>query len=157
MPSEENLSLRRSKRTGLWICAGSLVVGFFFLAGIMEASYWALALPVAVAVFSVLSLSFWIGYTINTVQGIPPEADHYEGRQARRIALAICAGSVLLALLFGVGILRESYWALALPVAVGVLGMAAMVFWIGWAIFTQRSTLDEHDSRQGEESPGEGE
>lgn len=141
--TEGNLSLKRARRTGLLICGFTALGAVLFVGALARESYWALAIPVAVGVLTALSLSFWIGYTIVTVRGIPPEADQYEGAQARRIAKGICAASVLLALIFAIGVLRESYWALALPVAVAVLGVAGMVFWIGWNILQQRSTLDE--------------
>ena len=140
---EGNLSLKRARRTGLLICGFTFLGAVLFVGALARESYWALAIPVALGVLTTLSLSFWIGYTIATVRGIPPEADHYQGAHARRIAKGICAGSVVLALIFGIGVLRESYWALALPVAGAVLGIAGMVFWIGWNILQQRSTLDE--------------
>ena len=37
----------------------------------MQQSYWALALPLAVIVFFVLGLSFWVGYTIATIRVEP--------------------------------------------------------------------------------------
>jgi len=53
----------------------------------------------------------------------------------------ICVASVGLLVWFLTGIFQESYWALAVPVAVAVLGLLGMVFWIGWAIVTQKTTL----------------
>lgn len=152
MPYDSRLALRRARRTGLWICALSLALGALFVWALARQSYWALALPVTAAVLGVLSLAFWIGYTINTVRGIPAEADHYEGRRARRIALGICAASIALAALFLLGVARQSYWALALPVGAAVLGLAAMVFWIGWAIVTQRRSVPE--GSEAPEPPG---
>jgi O-antigen/teichoic acid export membrane protein len=139
MPHEPDLSLRRSRRVGVRICVAAALTAAVFLYGIAVESYWALAIPVAVGVLTALSLSFWIGYTINTVRGIPPEAEHYRSDAARWIALGICGASVLLALVFLLGIVARSYWALAIPVALAVLGLAGMVFWIGWAIVTQKS------------------
>jgi hypothetical protein len=139
LPHEPDLSLRRSKRVGLRICVAAVLAGAVFVYGIAVKSYWALAIPVAAAVLIVLSLMFWIGYTINTVRGIPPEAEHYRSAGARWIALGICALSVLAALVFLLGVWGRSYWALAIPVAIAVLGLAGMVFWIGWAILTQQA------------------
>jgi urea transporter len=48
----------------------------------------------------------------------------------------ICAGSALTALVFLIGVLRRSYWALALPVMVGSLGALYVAFWIGRALIT---------------------
>ncbi|HEX7928500.1 MAG TPA: hypothetical protein VF678_12975, partial [bacterium] len=105
MPHEPDLSLRRSKRVGLQICIVAVLVAALFIAGIATESYWALAIPVAIGVLTALSLMFWIGYTINTVRGIPPEAEHYRSDAARWIALGICALSILVALVFLFGIL----------------------------------------------------
>ena len=140
MVIEPNLALRRARRTGLIICVVSALLALAFVAGVLGRSYWALALPVALGVFFVLGLAFSIGYTINTVRGIPDEAEHYEGQSPRRIALGICVGAVLLGLVFVVFLLRGSYWALAIPVAGAVLGLLAMVFMIGWAILMQKTT-----------------
>ena len=46
----------------------ALAAGLLFLIGLAAESYWALALPVAVLVFFVLGLVFWIGWTIFTVR-----------------------------------------------------------------------------------------
>ena len=48
----------------------------------------------------------------------------------------VCLGAALAAALFLYGIAVESYWALALPLAVGVLFVLGLVFWIGWTILT---------------------
>ncbi len=141
MAHEPNLALRRGQRTGLLICAVSVALGLAFLYGILNQSYWALAIPVALGVYFVLGLAFSIGYTINTVRGIPDEAEHYEGAGARRIALGIAAGAVLVALLFLVLLLQQTYWVLAVPVALAVLGLLGMVFHIGWSVVMQKTTL----------------
>ncbi len=133
--------MRRSRRMGMGICCGAAAVAAVFVYGLAQQAYWALAIPVAMGVFSALSLSFWIGYTIITVRGIPAEAEQYQGRMAKLAAGAISAVSVVLATVFLIAVLEQSYWALAIPVAIAVLGLAGMVFWIGWAIVTQKSTL----------------
>lgn len=48
----------------------------------------------------------------------------------------ICLGAALAALLFVSGILRGSYLALAIPVAIGTLFVLGLVFWVGWTIYT---------------------
>ncbi len=50
----------------------------------------------------------------------------------------ICLGAALAALLFVAGLLAESYWALAVPVAALVLFVLGLVFWVGWTILTVR-------------------
>ena len=151
------LSLRRARRTGAAICFFALAASLALLWGLLNGSYWALAIPVAAGVFTALGLSFWVGYTINTVRGIPPEADHYAGRPARLIALSICAVSISLGLVFLYGVAMESYWALALPVGAAVLSLSSMVFWIGWAIVTQRTTVSEPEPAPAGESAEGGE
>ena len=48
----------------------------------------------------------------------------------------LCAAILIVALIFLWGISIQSYWALALPVMAGFLGVLAMGFWIGWTILT---------------------
>jgi putative effector of murein hydrolase LrgA (UPF0299 family) len=45
-----------------------VLLGLLFLAGLLQGSYWAIALPVAVLTFFVLGLVAWVGHTIATVQ-----------------------------------------------------------------------------------------
>ena len=144
MPDSPNLSLRRSKRAGLRICAAVLVLAALFGFGLWEASYWAVAVPVGVGVTAALALAFWIGWTIATIDAVPREAERYEGRGARFAAILLCLLTVALAALFGYGLWLRSYWALAIPVAVAVFGLLGMVFHIGWAILTQRTTHSRH-------------
>ena len=51
-----------------------------------------------------------------------------------------CAAMVILAVIFLWGISAQSYWALAIPVMIGFLGVLAMGFWIGWTILTIKTT-----------------
>jgi len=48
-------------------------LGAWFLLGLLQRSYWALAIPVAAIVFFALGLTFWVGYTIATIQIEPPD------------------------------------------------------------------------------------
>ena len=50
----------------------------------------------------------------------------------------ICVAVVVLAALFLGGLFRESYWALALPVAALVCFVLGLAFWVGWTIATVR-------------------
>ncbi len=64
--------MRDSSRTqGGLICIGVVVVGAWFLLALLQKSYWALAIPVALLVFFALGLTFWVGYTIATVEVEP--------------------------------------------------------------------------------------
>jgi hypothetical protein len=62
-----------SRAQGGLICVGVVVVAAGFLLGLLQQSYWALALPVAILVFFVLGLTFWVGYTIATIRVEPAE------------------------------------------------------------------------------------
>ena len=62
-----------SRTQGGLICVGVAIALAFFTLGLLQQSYWALAIPVAVLVFFALGLVFWVGYTIATVQVEPFE------------------------------------------------------------------------------------
>jgi hypothetical protein len=64
-----------SRTQGGLICIGAVVLGAWFLLALLQESYWALAIPVAIVVFFALGLSFWIGYTIATIQVEPFQED----------------------------------------------------------------------------------
>jgi len=64
-----------SRTQGRFICGGAVLVGLWFLAGLLSKSYWALAIPVALVVFFALGLTFWVGWTIATIQIEPFEDD----------------------------------------------------------------------------------
>jgi len=63
-----------SRTQGWAICIGAGALAFFFMLGILNGSYWALALPVAVITLFVLGLVGWVGYTIATIQVEPDPA-----------------------------------------------------------------------------------
>jgi len=72
-----------SRTQGGLICVGVVILAAWFLLGLLQKSYWAVAIPVAVVVFFGLGLSFWVGYTIATIQVEPfdegePPADEDE-------------------------------------------------------------------------------
>ena len=69
-----------SRTQGGLICVGVAIVAALFVLGLLKESYWALAIPVAVLVFFVLGLTFWVGYTIATIQVEP-----FEPAPGRRI------------------------------------------------------------------------
>ena len=64
-----------SRTQGTAICAVVLGLALWFLVGLVQQSYWAIAIPVAIVVLFALGLSFWIGYTIATVQVEPETGD----------------------------------------------------------------------------------
>jgi hypothetical protein len=77
-----------SRAQGGLICIAVVVVGAVFLLGLLQGSYWALAIPVAIAVFFALGLTFWVGYTIATIrvepyEDAPPPTDAESGPASR--------------------------------------------------------------------------
>jgi hypothetical protein len=61
--------MNETSRTQGWaICGGAGLTAFLFLIGILNGSYWALAIPVAILTFFALGLVAWVGYTIATIQ-----------------------------------------------------------------------------------------
>jgi SAM-dependent methyltransferase len=52
----------------------------------------------------------------------------------------LCAAIIGVAILFLWGISLQNYWALAIPVIIGFLGILALGFWIGWTILTIKTT-----------------
>lgn len=63
----------KSRAYGLLICIGTVVAGIFFIWGIINQNYWAVAVPVIIGFLTVLGLAFWIGWTIVTIKtDIPP-------------------------------------------------------------------------------------
>jgi len=57
-----------SRNQGRAIMAGALFLALIFGIGILQGSYWAIAIPVAILTFFVLGLVAWVGHTIATVQ-----------------------------------------------------------------------------------------
>jgi hypothetical protein len=54
--------------------------------------------------------------------------------RSRFYGMVICGVTVIAATIFLGGVLRRSYWALALPVTGGFLGALYVAFWIGRAL-----------------------
>jgi hypothetical protein len=63
-----------SRTQGLLICGGSALAGVLFLIGLLAKSWWAVAIPVGILLAFVLGLTFWVGWTIATIQ-VEPEPD----------------------------------------------------------------------------------
>ena len=57
-----------SRAQGWAICATAGLAAFLFLIGLLNGSYWALAIPVAIITLFALGLVGWVGYTIATIQ-----------------------------------------------------------------------------------------
>jgi hypothetical protein len=56
--------------------------------------------------------------------------------RSRVLGGLLSIGAIAAAALFLGGVLAESYWALAIPVAIVVLFVLGLVSWIGWTIAT---------------------
>lgn len=57
-------------------------------------------------------------------------------QRSQLVGGAICAAVVVQVLALAIGILRKSYWAVALPVAAGAGAVSALAFWIGWTMLS---------------------
>jgi len=55
-------------------------------------------------------------------------------QKSRVVGGLICLIMVAEGLVFVWGIVVESYWAIAIPVIIGFLGMLSLGFWIGWTM-----------------------
>ena len=61
--------MRESSRAQGWaICIGAAVLALVFGVGLLNGSYWALAIPVAILGFFALGLVAWVGFTIATIR-----------------------------------------------------------------------------------------
>ncbi|MEZ4330706.1 MAG: hypothetical protein R3F35_03065 [Myxococcota bacterium] len=56
---------------------------------------------------------------------------------------AICGGAGFAALLFVIGVLRQSWWAIAIPVSVLTLFALGLVAWVGYTIATIQVEADQ--------------
>ncbi|HTO71679.1 MAG TPA: hypothetical protein VMR31_17600 [Myxococcota bacterium] len=56
--------------------------------------------------------------------------------RSRVLGGLLCLAALAAAALFVGGVLAQSYWALAIPVAAAVLFVLGLVAWIGWTIAT---------------------
>ena len=57
-----------SRAQGWAICGGAALAALLFVLGVLNGSYWALAIPVAIVTLFALGLVAWVGYTIATIQ-----------------------------------------------------------------------------------------
>jgi hypothetical protein len=62
------------------------------------------------------------------------------GDTSRVWGALLCAAIIVVAIFFLWGISLQSYWAVAVPVVIGFLGILALGFWIGWTILTIQTT-----------------
>ena len=57
-----------SRAQGWAICGGAGLAALLFVVGILNGSYWAIAIPVAIITLFALGLVAWVGFTIATIQ-----------------------------------------------------------------------------------------
>jgi len=73
-------------------------------------------------------------------------------QRSRIVGGLICLATVLVGIAFIWGVVLQSYWALAVPVIIGLFGVLALAFWIGW---TMAVTEIEAPPQVAEESASE--
>ena len=61
----------------------------------------------------------------------------------RRYGMIISLAAAFAGFIYAVGVLRKSYWALALPVTAATGGMLYVALWIGRALMTTPSEPPE--------------
>ena len=60
--------MRRARVTGKLMMAGAALQMLLFVFGLKRRSYLALALPVSVAMLAQTALTFWLGWTMLTME-----------------------------------------------------------------------------------------
>ena len=73
----------RSRVVGAIICGSAVALAVALVAGVRRRSYWAVAFPLLVASLGVLSIAFWIGWTL-VMTRLPPLEPTPDLRQAPR-------------------------------------------------------------------------
>ena len=68
------------------------------------------------------------------------------GDTSRVWGALLCTAIIVVAIFFLWGISLQNYWAMAIPVTIGFLGILALGFWIGWTILTIKTTPPEAES-----------
>lgn len=65
--------MSRAQKTGVILIAAAALEMLLFLYGAMRRSYLALALPMTAAMTALTALTFWVGYTMLTLEEEPDE------------------------------------------------------------------------------------
>lgn len=58
----------RARATGIVLMVGASLQLLLFVYGALRRSYWALALPVSAAMLALTALTFWMGWTMLTME-----------------------------------------------------------------------------------------
>ena len=64
------------------------------------------------------------------------EFEESEMNSSRIYGAILCGGIILASILFLIGVFQKNYWAVAIPVTLGFLGILGLGFWVGWTILT---------------------
>ena len=65
--------MNRAQKTGYVLIGAATLEMLLFLYGVMRRSYMALALPMTAAMTALTALTFWVGYTMLTLEEEPDE------------------------------------------------------------------------------------
>lgn len=154
----KEITMPRAKIFGYIACIAALAAGavFFYNAFISvlisdalpaypgDSAYLSVAVPIGIIALSVLGTGCWIGWTILTIKVVPPMPEIMDKKDHSKIkAFILCLVSLALSCLFIYGVVIRSYWALAVPAGTATLVILGMIFWVGLAIITTRSTLPD--------------
>lgn len=71
--------MQTSRLVGGLICVLVVVIGAAFVWGVVVRSYWAVAIPVVIGFLGMLTLGFWIGWTMAVTRIEPPPEATEEG------------------------------------------------------------------------------
>jgi len=113
-----------------------------FLTATDNYTFYSIAAPICIITLSLLGTGLWVGFTILSIKVVPPMPEFAERKNYPRVkAFLLCLTTLALGILFIYGIYQKSYWALAIPAAAATLLILGMIFWVGVAIITARSTL----------------
>lgn len=70
--------------------------------------------------------------------------------RSQSIGTILMAASGLQLLIFTLGIMRRSYFAIALPVLAATAGVCALLFWIGYTMANMEPDISELDLEEEE-------
>jgi hypothetical protein len=151
--------MQRSRVSGFVACFISLFLGALFvyhafmninqseitgLFGLGKNTYYAISIPIILVALGICCTGFWVGWTILTIKVAPPMPDIVEKKDFAKVkALFLCLIALMLAAVFLYSVYLRNYWALAIPAAAITIVLLGMVFWVGIAIITARSTLPD--------------
>ena len=65
--------------------------------------------------------------------------------RSQSIGMLLMAASGLQLLIFTLGVMRRSYFAVALPVLAATAGVSALLFWIGYTMANMEPDISELD------------